>query len=227
MRHVTILIVDDEPQIRRALRASLAGHGYEITEAKNGQEALDGVVQERPDLILLDLNLPGITGLEVCRMIRGCFEGPIIVVSVRNAENDKIAAFDCGADDYIVKPFSIGELLARIRVRLKRLSSEKQEPRIELPGLLIDLEQLIVRRDGQRVHLTPKEFDVLHFLAIQKGKPVSHEKVVHNVCGPDHGGDTENLRAVIKQLRKKLEKDPSHPRYIVTQPWTGYRLDIP
>jgi two-component system, OmpR family, KDP operon response regulator KdpE len=227
MHRVTILIVDDEPQIRRTLRASLAGHGYEITEAKNGQEALDSVVRERPDLILLDLNLPGITGLEVCRMIRGCFEGPIIVVSVRNAENDKIAAFDCGADDYIVKPFAIGELLARIRVRLKRLSSEKREPRIELPGLLIDLEKRVVQRDGERVHLTPREFDVLHFLAIQKGKPVSHEKLLQNVWGPDHGGDTENLRVVIKQLRKKLEKDPSHPRYIVTQPWTGYRLDIP
>jgi two-component system, OmpR family, KDP operon response regulator KdpE len=132
------------------------------------------------------------TGLEVCRMIRGCFEGPIIIGSVRNAEHDKIAVLDSGADDYIVKPFSIGELLARIRATLRHLTPEKPQPRIELPGLLI-----------------------------------GHEKLVQMVWGPDHGGDTENLWVVIKQLRKKIETSPAHPRYILTQPWTGYRFEIP
>jgi two-component system, OmpR family, KDP operon response regulator KdpE len=227
MSNATILLVDDDPQIRRALRVSLIRHAYEVAEAKNGEEAVESVGQGRPDVILLDMNLPDMTGLEVCRMIRGCFEGPIIIVSVRNAEHDKIAALDSGADDYIVKPFAIGELLARIRATLRRLTPEKPEPRIELPGLLIDFEKRMVEREGQRVHLTPKEFDVLHFLAAQQGKPVSHEKLLQMVWGPDHGGDTENLRVVIKQLRKKIETSPAHPRYILTQPWTGYRFEIP
>jgi len=227
MSNITILLVDDDPQIRRTLRASLNGRGYEVAEAKNGEEAVESVGQERPDVILLDMNLPDMTGLEICRMIRGCFEGPIIIVSVRNAEHDKIAALDSGADDYIVKPFAIGELLARIRATLRRLTPEKPEPRIELPGLLIDFEKRMVEREGQRVHLTPREFDVLHFLAAQQGKPVTHEKLLQMVWGPDHGGDTENLRVVIKQLRKKIESSPAHPRYILTQPWTGYSFEVP
>jgi two-component system, OmpR family, KDP operon response regulator KdpE len=227
MNIVTILVVDHDPHIRRALRASLDRHGYEVTEAKNGEEALESVVRERPDLILLDMNLPGITGLEVCGTIRDCFEGPIIIVSARDTANDKIAAFDCGADDYIVKPFAIGELLARIRAKLRRLSPEKPVPKIELPGLLIDFEKRMAERGDKKVYLTPKEFDVLHFLAVQKGKPVTHEKLLQTVWGPDHGGDTEKLRVVIRQLRKKLEKDPAQPRYILTQPWMGYRLEVP
>ena len=226
MNNATILIVDDDPQIRRALRITLAGHGYEVAEAKNGEEAVESVTRERPDVILLDMNLPGMTGLEVCGMIRRSFEGPIIMVTVRNTENDKIAALDSGADDYIVKPFAIGELLARIRATLRRSSPEKPMPPIELPGLVIDFEKRMVLREGERVHLTPKEFDVLHILATQEGKPVTHEKLLQTVWGPEHGGDTENLRVVIKQLRKKIEKDSSHPRYILTQPWTGYRFEV-
>jgi two-component system, OmpR family, KDP operon response regulator KdpE len=224
---VAILIVDDEPQIRRALRLTLSGRGYEVMEAKNGQEAIETVLRERPDVILLDVNMPDMSGLEVCRKIRRSFEGPILMVTVRNTEADKIAALDSGADDYIVKPFSVGELLARIRATLRRFTPEEPLQKIELPGLTIDFEKRMVELCGQRVHLTPKEFDVLQVLATQQGRPVTHEKLLQTVWGPDHGGDTENLRVVIKQLRKKIEKDPAHPRYILTQPWTGYSFEIP
>jgi two-component system, OmpR family, KDP operon response regulator KdpE len=219
-----ILVVDDEPQIRRALRTTLSGHGYEVIEAKNGQEALESVVRERPDVVLLDMNMPDMSGLEVCRSIRACFHGPILMVTVRHAESDKIAALDSGADDYIVKPFAMGELLARIRATLRRFTPEVPLAKIELPELTIDFERRTVELCGERVHLTPKEFDVLHVLAVQQGKPVTHEKLLQTVWG--HGGDTENLRVVIKQLRKKIEKDPAHPRYILTQPWTGYRFEV-
>lgn len=227
MSNTTILIVDDAPQIRRTLRATLSSSGYEVIEAENGQQAIDAVLRDRPDLILLDVNMPDMTGVEVCGKIRLSFEGPIIMLTVRNAEHDKIAALDSGADDYIVKPFSTGELLARMRATLRRFRPAKPLQKIELPGLTIDFEKRMVEINGQRVHLTPKEFDVLHVLAIQQGKPVTHEKLLQTVWGPDHGGETENLRVVIKQLRKKIEKDPGRPCYILTQPWTGYRFEIP
>lgn len=227
MNNTTILIVDDAPQIRRTLRATLSSSGYEVIEAENGQQAIDAVLRDRPDLILLDVNMPDMTGLEVCGKIRVSFEGPIIMLTVRNAEHDKIAALDSGADDYIVKPFSTGELLARMRATLRRFHPAKPLQKIELPGSTIDFEKRMVEINGQRVHLTPKEFDVLYVLAIQQGKPVTHEKLLQTVWGPDHGRETENLRVVIKQLRKKIEKDPAHPRYILTQPWTGYRFEIP
>jgi len=224
---ITILVVDDEPQIRRTLRATLSGRGYEVLEARSGQEALDAIGRERPDVVLLDVNLPDMTGLEVCRMIRSCLEGPIIMVTVRNTEADKIAALDSGADDYLVKPFAVGELLARIRATLRRVSSSDSLGRIQAPGLTIDFEKRLVELGGERIRLTPKAFDVLQELASHRSKPVTHEKLLQTVWGPGHGGDTENLRVVIKQLRKKIEKDPAHPRYILTDPWTGYRLEIP
>lgn len=227
MSNATILVVDDEPQIRRALRVTLSNNGYDVLEAKDGQEAIETVTRDRPDVILLDVNMPGMTGLEACSKIRRSFEGPIIMVTVRNAEHDKIAALDAGADDYIVKPFAIGELLARIRATRRRFKPEKPLQKIELPGLTIDFEKRTVELRGHRVHLTPKEFDVLYVLGIQQGKPVTHEKLLQTVWGPDHGEDTENLRVVIKQLRKKIERDPAHPRYILTTPWTGYRLESP
>ena len=227
MNHATILVVDDESQIRRVLRATLSTSGYDVVEAKDGQEAIDMVIRERPDLILLDVNMPGMSGLEACSKIRLSYEGPIIMVTVRNSEQDKIVALDAGADDYVVKPFAIGELLARIRAALRRFSSEEPLPKIETPELSIDLERRIVDVRGQRVHLTPKEFDVLRTLVIQQGKPLTHKRVLQNVWGPDHGEETENLRVVINQLRKKLEKDPAHPRYILTEPWLGYRFQPP
>jgi two-component system, OmpR family, KDP operon response regulator KdpE len=227
MNNVTILVVDDEAQIRRVLQATLLHAGYDVIEAKNGQEAIEMVIRERPDLILLDINLPDMSGLQACSNIRLSFEGPIIMITVRNSEQDKIVAFDSGADDYVVKPFTIGELLARIRAALRRFTSEKSLSKIETPKLTIDLERRIVDVRGQRVHLTPKEFDVLRVLVIQQGKALTHKRLLQTVWGPDHAGETENLRVVINQLRKKIEKDPAHPRYILTEPWLGYRFQLP
>jgi len=173
MNDATILVVDDEPQIRRVLRATLSSNGYDVIEAKNGQEAIEMVIRERPDLILLDVNMPDMSGLEACSKIRLSFEGPIIMVTVRNSEHDKVVALDLGADDYVVKPFAIGELLARIRAALRRSTSEEPLPKIETPELTVDLEKRIVDVRGERVHLTPKEFEVLRLLVIQQGKPLT------------------------------------------------------
>lgn len=227
MNNATILVVDDEPQIRRVLRATLSGDGYEVIEAKNGEEAIELVVKEHPDLILLDVNMPGMTGLEACRKIRLSFDGPIIMVTVRSAEKDKVVALDSGADDYVVKPFSMEELRARIRAALRRFHLEESFPKIELPELIIDFETRIVLVRGDRVHLTPKEFDVLRVLASQQGKPITHTRLMRMVWGPDYGKETENLRVVIRQLRTKIETDPANPRYILTEPWLGYRFQIP
>ncbi|MGA2607277.1 MAG: response regulator transcription factor [Terriglobia bacterium] len=227
MNIATLLVVDDEPQIRRVLRATLSSNGYDVIEAKNGQEAIEMAVRERPDLILLDVNMPDMSGLEACSKIRLSFEGPIIMVTVRNSEQDKIVALDAGADDYVVKPFGMGELLARIRAALRRSSSEEPLPKIETPELGVDLESRMVIVRGQRVHLTPKEFDVLRLLVIQQGKALTHKRILQAVWGPDYAEETENLRVVINQLRKKIEKDPAHPRYIVTEPWLGYRFQLP
>jgi len=227
MNNPTVLVVDDEAQIRRVLRATLSGSGYAVVEAKSGEEAIEAVLQEHPDLILLDVNMPGMGGLEACSKLRLSFDGPIIMVTVRNSEQDKIQALDSGADDYVVKPFAMGELLARIRAALRRFSSEEAGARVELPELSIDLQKRLVQVRGERVHLTPTEFDLLRLLVIHRGKPLTHKRLLQTVWGPDHGGETENLRVVITQLRKKMEKDPAHPRYILTEPWVGYRFELP
>jgi two-component system KDP operon response regulator KdpE len=227
MNDTTILIVDDETQIRRVLRATLSSAGYEVVEARNGQEAVELVIREHPHLILLDVNMPVMSGLEACSKIRLSFGGPIIMVTVRNSEHDKIQALDAGADDYVVKPFATGELLARIRAALRRSSTDEPLPKIETPGLHVDFEKRLIDVRGERVHLGPKEFDVLRLLVIQQGKPVTHKKILQTIWGPDHGEETENLRVVINQLRKKIEKDPAHPLYVLTEPWLGYRFNLP
>jgi len=226
MRDTTILVVDDEPQIRRVLRATLSSNGYDVVEAKNGEDAIAAVLQEHPALILLDVNMPGMSGFETCSKIRLSFDGPIIMVTVRNAEQDKIRALDSGADDYVVKPFAIGELLARIRAALRRASVDEPLPKVETPELSVDLEKRLVDVRGQRIHLSPKEFEVLRALVMQQGKPLTHKRLLQTVWGPDHAEETENLRVVINQLRKKIEKDPTHPRYILTEPWMGYRFQL-
>jgi two-component system, OmpR family, KDP operon response regulator KdpE len=223
----TILVVDDEPQIRRVLRSTLSSEGYDVIEAKDGQEAVDLAVRERPALILLDVNMPFMNGLEACSKIRLSFDGPIIMVTVRNSEHDKVLALDAGADDYVVKPFAIGELLARIRAALRRSASDEPLPSIETRDLSVDLEKRKVEVRGERVHLSPKEFDVLRVLMTQKGNPLTHKKILQTVWGPDHSEETENLRVVINQLRKKIEKDPARPRYVLTEPWLGYRFQFP
>jgi two-component system, OmpR family, KDP operon response regulator KdpE len=224
MNNATILVVDDEPQIRRVLRSTLSSQGYVITEAKTGEEAVESVRKNKPDLVLLDVNMPGMGGIEACREIRGSSEAPIIMLTVRNAERDKVAALDAGADDYVVKPFGIEELLARIRAALRRFAPGDAMPPYVSKELTLDFEsrQLTVR--GQEVHLTPKEFDVLKHLIGNQGKPLTHRRILQSVWGPDYGEETENLRVVINQLRKKIETDPAHPKYIRTEPWVGYRF---
>ena len=220
----TILVVDDEPQIRRVLRSTLTSQGYVITDAKTGEEALESVRKNKPDLVLLDVNMPGMGGIEACREIRRSSDAPIIMLTVRNAERDKVLALDAGADDYVVKPFGIEELLARIRAALRRYAPGDALPTFVSKELSLDFElrELIVR--GKEVHLTPKEFDVLKHLIANQGKPLSHRRILQSVWGPDYGEETENLRVVINQLRKKIETDPAHPKFIRTEPWVGYRF---
>jgi two-component system, OmpR family, KDP operon response regulator KdpE len=219
-----ILVVDDEPQIRRVMRTTLSSQGYVITEAKTGEEALEIMRKERPDLILLDVNMPGMGGLEACREIRRASDAPIIMLTIRNAERDKVAALDAGADDYVVKPFGIEELLARIRAALRRFSPADAIPPFVSKDLTIDFESRVVNVRGRTVHLTPKEYDVLKYLVGNQGKPLTHRRLLQAVWGPDYGNETENLRVVINQLRKKIEADPARPKYILTEPWVGYRF---
>jgi two-component system, OmpR family, KDP operon response regulator KdpE len=222
-----ILVVDDEPQIRRVLRSTLTTQGYVITDAKTGEEALETLRRERPDLVLLDMNMPGMGGIETCREIRRASDAPIIMLTVRNAERDKVAALDAGADDYVVKPFGIEELLARIRSALRRYTLGDALPPFESKDLTIDFEARQVTVRDRDVHLTPKEYDVLKHLVANQGKPLTHRRLLQAVWGPDYGEETESLRVVINQLRKKLEADPARPKYIVTEPWVGYRFQPP
>jgi two-component system KDP operon response regulator KdpE len=226
MKSATILVVDDEPQIRRVLRSTLSSKGYAIVEARNGQEALEKLRAERPDLILLDVHMPVLDGLEACREIRASSRVPVIMLTVRGAEKDKVCALDAGADDYVVKPFGIQELLARIRAQLRR-SAEAAAIIISSKELHCDFQKRIVAVRGKPVHLTPKEFDLLRELVAHHDTPISHRRLLQAVWGPDYGNETESLRVVINQLRKKIETDPAKPRYILTEPWVGYRFVLP
>src|SRR5713101_3245352 len=223
----TILVVDDEPQIRRVMRATLSSRGYVIIDAKTGEEGIELVRKEKPDLVLLDVNMPGMGGLEACREIRRGSNAPIIMLTVRNAERDKVAALDAGADDYVVKPFGIEELLARVRAALRRHRTGEALVPFETKDLSIDFESRSVSARGEDVHLTPKEFEMLKLLIANQGKPLTHRRLLQAVWGPEYGEETENLRVVINQLRKKIESDPTHPKYILTEPWVGYRFQTP
>ena len=227
MNGANILVVDDEPQIRRVMRSTLSTHGYVITEAKSGEEAIESLGANRPDLVLLDMNMPGIGGIQACRAIRSASDIPIIMLTVRNAERDKVAALDAGADDYVVKPFGFEELLARIRAALRRYSPGDALPSFVTKDLTIDFQKREVTAGGKAVHLTPKEYDVLKHLVANQGKPLTHRRLLQAVWGPDYGEETESLRVVINQLRKKLELNPSRPKYILTEPWIGYRFQPP
>ena len=223
----TILIVDDEPQIRRVMRTTLTSQGYAVVEAKSGEEALERIRNERADLIILDVNLPGISGLETCREIRASSDVPIIMLTVRNTERDKVQALDAGADDYVVKPFGVEELLARIRAALRRAAPGDAPPAFVSDDLSIDFEKRAVAVKGNPVKLTPKEFELLRQLVVNSGKSQAHRRLLQAVWGPDYGEETEYLRVFINQLRKKIEPDPQHPRYIHTEPWIGYRFEAP
>jgi two-component system, OmpR family, KDP operon response regulator KdpE len=223
----TILIVDDEPQIRRVMLTTLSSHGYSVVEAKSGEEGLDLIRTDHPDLVILDVNLPGISGLETCREIRASSDVPIIMLTVRNSERDKVQALDAGADDYVVKPFGVEELMARIRASLRRAAPGDATPSFVSEDLTIDFEKRAVTVKGQPVKLTPKEFELLRQLVANAGKSQAHRRLLQAVWGPDYGEETEYLRVFINQLRKKIEPDPQHPRYIHTEPWIGYRFEAP
>jgi two-component system KDP operon response regulator KdpE len=227
MTSPNILVVDDEPQIRRVLRSTLSFRGYTISEAASGEEALERIRKLKPDLILLDVNLPGMSGVEACREIRRFTDAPIIILTVRSAERDKVMALDAGADDYVTKPFGIEELLARVRASLRRHPSPEGLAPFHSKDFSVDFEQRRVTVGSEEVHLAPKEFEVLKHLIANQGKPVTHRRLLQTVWGPEYGEETENLRVVINQLRKKIEKDPSQPRYILTEPWVGYRFQPP
>jgi two-component system KDP operon response regulator KdpE len=224
-----ILVVDDEPQIRRVLRTTLTSQGYEVHDARSGEQALDAIRGQRFDLVLLDMNMPGIGGLQACREIRESSEAAVIMLTVRSTENDKVAALDAGADDYITKPFSTPELLARIRAALRRLPTlqSTEEQSIFLDGVEINLATRRVLSKGQEVRLTPKEFDLLRYLIANPNAPIPHTKLLQAVWGPDYGDQVEYLRVFVNQLRKKIEPDPAHPRYLLTEPWVGYRFALP
>jgi two-component system, OmpR family, KDP operon response regulator KdpE len=224
MKAATILVVDDEPQIRRVLRATLSARSYVIAEAKTGEEAVGALHEAKPDLVLLDVNMPGMGGLEACREIRRRSSVPILMLTVRNAERDKVLALDAGADDYVVKPFGIEELLARIRANLRRTAPGENPPPFVSKELAMDFDGRSVTVRGAEVHLTPKEFEVLKLLVLNEGRPLTHRRVLQAVWGPDYGDEAENLRVVVNQLRKKIEADPGHPKLLLTEPWVGYRF---
>jgi len=222
--------VDDEPALRKALRTSLSTSGFAVSEARNGEEALAALRQVPVDLVLLDINMPGLTGIDVCRKIRsGSAEIGIIMVTVREAEEDKVRALDAGADDFITKPFMLREMVARIRAVLRRLSKPAgaAERILHAGPLELDLERRLVAKDGVEIHLSPKEFDLLAYLFEHQGAPVLHSKLLHAVWGPEYGGELEYLRSYIKMLRRKIEDDPARPQFILTEPWVGYRFQNP
>jgi two-component system KDP operon response regulator KdpE len=229
MNTSTILVVDDEPQLRRAVKATLTDLGYSVIDARTGEEALEMLRSETPDLVLLDLNMPGIGGLETCRAIRETSDVPIIVLSVRNTERDKVQVLDAGADDYVTKPFGIQELLARIRAAMRRVpASNDTNVRVVVSDELeIDFATRRITLNGHVERLTPKEFDLLKFLVDHANKPIAHRKLLQTVWGPDYGDEVEYLRVVVNQLRKKVEPVPSKPKYLLTEPWVGYRFAIP
>lgn len=223
-----ILVVDDEAQITRVLRTSLRAHRYEIRTAADGVSALDTFHDWKPDLIITDLQMPEMNGIELCREIRKLSNVPIIVLSVKGEEKTKVEALDAGADDYITKPFGIEELLARVRATLRRSLSNPAE---EIPSILsdgdfqIELAAHKVTVRGEEMHLTPKEFDLLVFLFQNRGKVVTHRAVLAAIWGGNFTEQTEYLRVFLGQLRKKIEENPSSPKYIVTEPWVGYRFN--
>ncbi|HEX7973638.1 MAG TPA: response regulator transcription factor [Anaerolineales bacterium] len=222
-----VLVVDDERAIRRFLRASLAAHDYQVFEAVNGQEALTAAVASHPDLIILDLGLPDLDGVEVTRRLREWTQTPILILSVRENEKDKVAALDAGADDYLTKPFGNEELLARLRATLRRGAQSKSEPVYQIENLKVDFNLRQVRIDGVEISLTPTEYGLLHLLIQNEGKVLTHKQLLHQVWGAGYENETHLLRVNMSNLRRKIEPDASRPHYILTEPGVGYRLRSP
>jgi two-component system KDP operon response regulator KdpE len=224
-RPITILVVDDEPAIRRLLRTTLGGQGYDVTEAATGAAALTEVERAKPDLLILDLGLPDISGIEVIRAVRARSALPIIVLSVREDERGKVEAFDLGADDYVTNPFGSEELVARIRTALRhRFQAQGAAPLFVAGEVSVDLVRRLVKRAGAEVHLSPKEYDLLAELVANAGKVLTHRHILMKVWGPAHTEDAQYLRVFIRNLRHKLEADPAQPQLILTEPGVGYRM---
>ncbi len=222
----TILLIDDEPQIRKVLRTSLSAQGADVMDVQNGEEALELLREKTVDLILLDMNMSGMGGLETCRAIRNGWDVPIIIVSVRDSDRDKVEALDAGADDFVSKPFSIDELLARIRAALRRtgFATDTTPKHISLPGLEVDFERRRVVAGGHLVRLTPTEFDILRYLVSQANRPVPHRRLLQAIWGPEYSDQIEYLRVFINQLRKKIEPPGQKPTFITTETRIGYRF---
>ena len=222
----TVLVVEDERQIRRLLRTSLSGQGYRVLEAETGREGLTMAASHQPDLIILDLGLPDLDGLEVIQEVRGWAPMPILVLTARGKERDKVNALDAGADDYVTKPFGMGELTARMRVLLRHAATrgEGDPPAITIGGLNIDLARRTVTLDGQRLSLTPHEYAILAALTRARGKVVTHRQILQEVWGSEFADQTHYVRIYLQRLRKKLEAIPARPRYLISEPGVGYRL---
>lgn len=219
-----ILVVDDEAPIRRYLRAALSAQGFSVYESASGEEALQAVLSHRPDIIILDLGLPDIDGVEVTRRLREWSQTPIIILSVREAENDKIAALDAGADDYLTKPFGTGELMARMRVAMRRLANKSDEPVLQVDDLKMDLSRRLVTVSEKEISLTPTEYDILRLLMQNAGKVLTHHHLLRQVWGTAYESEMHLLRVNISNLRRKIEADPARPHYLVTESGVGYRL---
>jgi len=226
MNTAKILLVDDDAQVRRALRTTLTSAGYTVVEARTGEEALEEVQAEGAvNMVLLDLKMPGMGGIEACRRIRKISDVPILVISVLRTQEEKVQAFDAGADDYLVKPFGIQELLSRIHALRRRVSGSEPIPPFESADLKIDFERRRVTVGDQPVHLTPSEFELLRYLVLNEGKPVSHHTLLQSLWGPEHVREIQRLRVTINQLRRKVEPDPEQIRYIHTEHQFGYRFE--
>jgi two-component system KDP operon response regulator KdpE len=221
-----VLVVDDEPQFLRALATNLRGAGYDVDTAATAAEALDTAALRPPDAVVLDLLLPDGSGRDVCATLRQWTDVPILLVSAVGDEDEKIAALDAGADDYVTKPFATGELLARLRAALRR-AGPAASPVVEVGQIRIDLDKALVTLDGERVHLTPHEFRILRLLALNEGKLLTHRAILREVWGRGYGEESNYLHVYMSQLRRKLEPDPAKPRYLLTEPGAGYRLVAP
>jgi two-component system KDP operon response regulator KdpE len=225
----SILVVDDDPQIRRVMRVALVASGYIVNDARSGEGALEALRKNKYDLVLLDINMPGVGGLETCRLIRATSEIPIIMLTVRSSENDKVEALDAGADDYVTKPFGTPELLARIRAALRRspLSTDGLPESLAFGEIEVSFNIRRVRKGALEIPLTPKETDLLRYLAANCNTPVPHARLLQTIWGPDYGDEVEYLRVFVNHLRKKIEPDPSNPQYLLTVPRVGYQLQVP
>jgi two-component system KDP operon response regulator KdpE len=221
-----VLVVDDETQIRRTVGINLQAHGFDVDLAGTGEEALDLATRQRPDVVVVDLGLPGISGIEVIETIRCWSYVPIIVLSVRDAEADKVAALDAGADDYVTKPFGMDEFLARVRSALRRTAPTGEEPVLQIGELTIDFAAKLVTHNGERVRLTPTEWHIIDVLVRNHGKLVSQHQLLEEVWGPNYRKENHYLREYIARLRRKLEPEPSRPRHLITEPGVGYRFDF-